>query len=54
VASAIASYLFTGQIPAHIHTKGGLLKVTFQSICNTEFTNVHLIGPAVKVFEGSF
>src|SRR5688572_24140562 len=29
VAAAIASYLFNGTIPAHIHTKGGLLRVTF-------------------------
>ena len=54
VASAIASYLFTGEVPAHIHTKGGLLHVRFQTENKQQFTDIHLIGPAVSVFEGSF
>lgn len=54
VASAIASYLFTGNIPAHVHTKGGLLKVTFKAEADNQFSDVHLIGPVVKVFDGSF
>jgi diaminopimelate epimerase len=54
VASAIASFLFTGNSPAHIHTKGGLLQVSFQTEDKKQFTDVHLIGPAVKVFEGTF
>ncbi len=54
VASAIAAYLFTGNIPAHIHTKGGLLGVTFTPQSKTHFTDIHLIGPAIKVFDGSF
>lgn len=54
VASAISSYLFSGSIPAHVHTKGGLLHVSFQTEDKQNFTEVHLIGPAVKVFEGSF
>jgi len=54
VASSIASYLFTGNKPAHIHTTGGLLKVNFTTENNQQFTDIHLIGPAVKVFEGSF
>jgi diaminopimelate epimerase len=54
VASAIASYLFTGNIPAQIHTKGGLLQVNFATENKQEFTDIHLIGPAVKVFEGFY
>jgi diaminopimelate epimerase len=61
VAAAIASFLFTGNPPAHIHTKGGLLNVIFQTedlptgqAGKKYFADVHLIGPAVKVFEGVF
>jgi len=54
VASAISSFLFTGVIPAHIYTKGGQLNVAFQTADKQNFTNVHLVGPAVKVFEGYF
>lgn len=36
-----------------IHTKGGNLKVRFESQ-NTHFENIWLIGPAVKVFEGFY
>lgn len=54
VASAIASFLFTGNPPAQIHTKGGTLGVSFQTENKQEFTNIHLIGPAVKVYDGYF
>jgi diaminopimelate epimerase len=54
VASAIASFLFTGKLPAQIHTKGGLLGVSFQTEDKQNFTEIHLIGPAVKVFDGYF
>ncbi len=54
VASAIASFLFTNHPPIQIHTKGGLLNVTFHTEDKQSFTDVHLIGPAVKVFEGNF
>lgn len=53
VAAAIASFLFTGNPPAHIHTKGGLLNVSFETEDKKFFADVHLIGPAVKVFEGT-
>lgn len=35
----------------HLQTKGGNLSVTFD-FDGTNFTNIHLIGPAEKVFEG--
>jgi diaminopimelate epimerase len=54
VASAIASFLFTGQMASGIQTKGGVLGVSFQTEDRQHFTNIHLIGPAVKVFDGYF
>lgn len=54
VASAISFFLFSGNIPSHIHTKGGLLHVNFTTEDKQHFTDVHLMGPAVKVFEGYF
>jgi diaminopimelate epimerase len=54
VACAITSFLFTGNPPAHIKTKGGLLHVTFKTDDKLHFSDIHLIGPAVKVYEGSF
>lgn len=54
VAAAISSFLFTGNMPAHIHTKGGLLKVHFETEDKQNFTNIHLIGPAVKIYDGYF
>lgn len=40
-----------GKISVPIETKGGSLKVNFDRSAD-QFTNVYLIGPAVKVFEG--
>lgn len=37
--------------PVDIITKGGNLKVSFEKM-EENFTNIYLIGPAVKVFEG--
>jgi len=54
VACAISSFLFTGNPPAHIKTKGGLLHVTFKTEDKQYFSDIHLIGPAVKVYEGAF
>lgn len=54
VASAISSFLFTGHIPSNIQTKGGNLHVTFVTNDKIYFSDIHLIGPAVKVYEGSF
>jgi diaminopimelate epimerase len=54
VASAIASSLFTGNLPQQIQTKGGVLSVQFTTDDQQRFTNIHLIGPALKVFDGYF
>lgn len=54
VASAIGSFLMLGQMPAHVHTKGGLLSVSFQATEDGSFKNVHLIGPALHVYDGQF
>lgn len=50
-ASAIAYFLRFGEIPEEIQTLGGTLKVEFEKN-DSRFTNVYLIGPAEKVFEG--
>lgn len=54
VASAITSFLFTGIMPSNIYTKGGILNVSFKTENNNQFTDIHLLGAAVKVFEGGF
>lgn len=41
-----------GDLTVPIETKGGSLKVMFHRE-NNSFTNVYLIGPAIKVFEGT-
>lgn len=41
-----------GEISVPIETKGGSLEVRFKKL-NNSFTQVYLIGPAVKVFEGN-
>lgn len=53
-ACAIASYLRLGMpSPVRVITEGGTLGVSFESEKDT-FNNIHLIGPAVKVFEGTY
>ena len=42
----------TGDVDVPIETKGGSLRVLFHRD-NNSFTNVYLIGPAVKVFDGT-
>ena len=42
----------SGDVNVPIETKGGSLRVLFHRD-NNSFTNVYLIGPAVKVFEGT-
>jgi len=52
-ACAIAlSILDQKAIPCTIETKGGNLEVRYQTNDFSFFTNIHLIGPAEKVFEG--
>ncbi len=49
-ASALSANLRFGmKSPINIITKGGNLKVSFAE----NFQNIHLIGPAIKVFEGN-
>lgn len=53
VASYLAAeVLLNGFKPEKILTKGGELQVTAEKKSPEYFTNVHLIGPAVQVFEG--
>lgn len=53
VASYIAAgVLINGFQPENIVTKGGTLKVTTKMSSPGNYTHVHLIGPAVKVFQG--
>lgn len=48
-ASALSAYLRHGmKSPINVITKGGNLQVSF----NEDFTDVYLIGPAIKVFNG--
>jgi diaminopimelate epimerase len=41
------------QSPVTIKTLGGNLQVAFQARSAEEFTDIYLIGPAQKVFEGA-
>lgn len=53
VASYLAAdVLMQGFRPRQIITKGGTLQVKAEKISEGNYINVHLIGPAVKVFEG--
>jgi diaminopimelate epimerase len=52
-ACAIAHVMKSGTSPVTIHTEGGTLEVSFQWD-GSEAKNVHLKGPALKVFEGLF
>lgn len=53
VASCLAAdVLMQGFQPLQIITKGGILQVKAEKISEENYVNVHLIGPAVKVFEG--
>jgi len=51
-ACALTAYNLGYKSPVKIETKGGTLSVSFE-VTDNQFTNVYLIGPAMKVFEGS-
>jgi diaminopimelate epimerase len=53
-ACALSANLKHGmESPIHIKTLGGQLQVSFQTGPNNSFSDIYLIGPAVKVFEGT-
>jgi diaminopimelate epimerase len=53
-ACALAAFVRLGMpSPVQVQTEGGALRVSFETDGNT-FKNIHLIGPAVKVFEGNY
>ncbi len=51
-AAALASSFLGYHSPVSIQTLGGMLSVEFKSSQDGSFTDVYLIGPAKKVFEG--
>ncbi|GCC50848.1 diaminopimelate epimerase [Chryseotalea sanaruensis] len=51
-AAALAASTKGYTSPIQIKTLGGELSVTFKKGVNGEFTDIYLIGPAQKVFEG--
>jgi diaminopimelate epimerase len=51
-ACAIAASTWQLQSPVNIKTLGGDLQVAFQCSSPDHFTDIYLIGPAQKVFEG--
>lgn len=53
-AAALASSFQGYRSPVNIQTLGGELSVEFKSSQDGSFTDVYLIGPARKVFEGMF
>lgn len=54
-ACALSAHLRFGTTdPINVLTKGGNLRVSFVKQSDTTFDNIYLIGPAVRVFEGSF
>ncbi|QHT69477.1 diaminopimelate epimerase [Rhodocytophaga rosea] len=52
-ACALAASARHLQSPVNIKTLGGNLQVAFQSSSPEQFTNIYLIGPAQKVYEGT-
>ncbi len=53
-ASALAAYMEGYRSPVKIKTLGGELSVEFTANSDGSFTNIYLIGPARKVFEGVY
>jgi diaminopimelate epimerase len=52
-ACALAANYRNAASPVKIHTRGGELQVSFRQVNEHEFTDIYLIGPAEKVFEGT-
>jgi diaminopimelate epimerase len=53
-ACALSSHIHFGwESPIHIAAVGGNLQVEFQEVAPQQFDDIYLIGPAVRVFEGS-
>jgi diaminopimelate epimerase len=53
-ACALSSHAHFGWAsPVHIRAVGGDLQVEFRAVGPREFDDIYLIGPAVRVFEGS-
>ena len=53
-ACALAAHLrFDMAEPVQVITKGGNLRVSFQTTADGTFDNIYLIGPAIQVFEGT-
>ncbi|WP_045688495.1 diaminopimelate epimerase [Hymenobacter sp. AT01-02] len=52
-AVALAASKRGATSPVHLRTPGGDLRVTFEAQPDDSFTNVYLIGPATRVFEGT-
>ncbi|MGD1841951.1 MAG: diaminopimelate epimerase [Thermonemataceae bacterium] len=53
-AAALVYSLQDVPSPIHIQTKGGKLQVSFQQDSPHVFSEIYLIGPAQKVFEGTY
>jgi diaminopimelate epimerase len=51
-ACALAHAVNGAESPVSVSTPGGKLSVSFKKLKNGQFTDIQLIGPAEKVFEG--
>lgn len=51
-AAAIAASKLGASVPVAVKTLGGNLQVSFTKSTENNYTNIHLIGPAKRVFEG--
>ena len=51
-AASLAASLQDYQSPVKVQTPGGQLSVSFEKVSTGGFTNIYLIGPAQRVFEG--
>lgn len=53
-AASLAAALQDYQSPVQVKTRGGNLQVSFETTDQQRFSNIYLIGPAKRVFEGTF